>query len=156
MFMVRKLKAWLAEPVESTVAQVPRALVASILALFLDFGLLLVLVEKLGFPAVPAAVFGYLAGGVLQYVLCSIWVFNASAGNNATGFVAFTVLSLVGLGITWTVMALFHDVGGIPYPAAKCAALGLAFSWNFLSRKYLLFRASAPAAELVIADGARR
>ena len=60
------------------------------------------------------------------------------------GFVTFTVLSLVGLGITWIVMLLAHDWAGLPVEVAKFMAVGLAFTWNFLSRKYLLFRAERP------------
>ena len=98
-------------------------------------------VHVVGLPAVPSAVFGYLVGGVLQYVLCSLWVFPTSLKSDAAGFTAFTILSLVGLGITWIVMLIAHDGAGLPVEIAKVGAVGLAFSWNFLSRKYLRFRA---------------
>src|SRR5262249_30754931 len=81
------------------------------------------------------------AGGVVQYVLCALWVFPAAPSNNAVGFLAFTVLSLGGLAITWAVMAVLYDGGYCPYPVAKVVALGLAFNWNFFSRKFLRFRA---------------
>ncbi|MSQ97186.1 MAG: GtrA family protein [Gemmataceae bacterium] len=141
MFIVLKLKQWVTEPVESMALQAPRALAVSVLALAADFGIY-ALCLLVGMPALLAALIGYLAGGVLQYVLCSLWVFSTSLKNDALGFVAFSVLSLVGLGITEIVILIVHDCLGIhPYPA-KFAAVGLAFTWNFLSRKYLLFRAS--------------
>ncbi len=115
----------------------PRALLVSVVAAVLDCFILFVLVEGAGCNRLPAAVLGYLAGGVVQYVLCSVWVFPATAHNAATGFLAFTVLSLFGLIITWMTMAA---LAGIPLSLAKVIALGLAFLWNFLSRKYLLFR----------------
>jgi putative flippase GtrA len=71
-----------------------------------------------------------------------VWVFSTSLKSDALGFVAFTILSLVGLGITWVVMAIAHDWAGLPVEIAKGGAVGLAFAWNFLSRKYLLFRAA--------------
>lgn len=86
---------------------------------------------------------------MLQYVLCSLWVFPNSPRGNAVGFLAFTVLSLGGLAITWLVMSagvLCH----VPYAFAKVVALGLAFGWNFLSRKFLLFRPAGP--QLATAD----
>jgi putative flippase GtrA len=135
----KRLKRCLAEPVESLFAQVPRALLASALSAAVDFGVLCFLVEFAAFHPVPAAVIGYFAGGVLQYVLCSLWVFPGSPQNAATGFLAFTILSLVGVGITWLTMAGLYDVAHIHYSFAKVGALGLAFSWNFLSRKFLLF-----------------
>lgn len=141
MFIVLKLKQWVTEPVESMALQVPRALAVSVLALGVDFAIY-ALCLLAGMPALLAALVGYLAGGVLQYVLCSVWVFSTSLKNDALGFVAFSVLSLVGLGITELVILVVHDWAGMhPYPA-KFAAVGLAFSWNFLSRKYLLFRAA--------------
>lgn len=121
--------------------QVPRALVASVLSALVDFGVLILLVELCGWSPLPAAVIGYLAGGVLQYVLCSYWVFNNAPSNLAIGFAAFTILSLVGLAITWLVMAAQQQFQ-VPYLFAKIAALGLAFTWNFLSRKLLLFRST--------------
>jgi putative flippase GtrA len=151
------LKQRLVGPVESVLLQLPRALVVSVLAAALDFGLLVLLVEAGGCPPALAAVAGYLAGGVVQYVLCALWVFPAAPSSVTVGFLAFTVLSLVGLALTWAVMALLYDGGHVPYPLAKVVALGLAFNWNFFSRKFLLFRTrgggAAPAPRP--ADGAR-
>jgi putative flippase GtrA len=134
------LLRYLAGPVENTLLQVPRALVASVLAAALDMGVLVLLVEGAGWQPLLAATVSYLLGGVLQYVLCAIWVFPAAPQSTAVGFTAFTVLSLVGLGITWITIALVHDAAHVNYALAKVAALGLAFVWNFLSRKYLIFR----------------
>ena len=139
--VVQQLKKWLADPVESLFVQVPRALVASGLAAVVDFSLLFFLVEITGWHPLPAAVAGYLTGGILQYILCSYWVFPNAPKNAATGFVAFTILSLVGLAITWATMVTLHDWAHFHYSFAKVFALGLAFSWNFLSRKFLLFKA---------------
>jgi putative flippase GtrA len=135
------MKHWVADPVESLALQVPRALIASVLALLVDFCVLELCLRVAGMSPIAAAVVGYLAGGVLQYVLCSVWVFSTSLKSDALGFVAFTILSLVGLGITWVVMLIAHEWLGTPVELAKCAAVGLAFTWNFLSRKYLLFNA---------------
>jgi putative flippase GtrA len=136
---IRKLQQWATAPVESTLLQVPRALVVSLLALLVDFGLYAVLVRQ-GLHVVPAAIIGYLSGGVVQYVLCIVWVFSASPGNHATGFLAFSLLSLVGLGITCLVVYALHDLGGVNELIAKVGAVGLAFTWNFLSRKFFLFK----------------
>jgi putative flippase GtrA len=144
MSFVHKLKQVVADPVESIALQVPRALAVSVLALAVDFAVLELCVRILGTAAIPAAVIGYLVGGVVQYVLCSLWVFSTSLKNDALGFMAFTILSLVGLGITWIVMLVVHDWWAFSVEFAKFGAVGLAFTWNFLSRKYLLFRAEKP------------
>ena len=142
--MFAHVKKLIADPVENVFLQVPRALFASILALFVDFLILELCVRVFGIPAIPSAIFGYLAGGIVQYVLCSLWVFSTSLKSDAVGFVAFTVLSLVGLAITWLVMLVGHEWAQLPVEVAKAGAVGLAFTWNFMSRKYLLFRSSTP------------
>jgi hypothetical protein len=76
----------------------------------------------------------------LQYVLSSIWVFPYAPRNAVIGFTAFSLLSLVGLAITWGTMWLLYDNLGIFYLFAKGVALLFAFCWNFLSRRYWLFR----------------
>ena len=63
-------------------------------------------------------------------------------------FVAFLVLSLVGLGITEIVILTAHNWLGLDPYLAKIGAVGLAFTWNFLSRKYLLFRARSQGSEV--------
>jgi putative flippase GtrA len=136
-----------AQSTESLVLQVPRALVASTLAATLDFGLLVVLVECAGWSPQVAAVASYLIAGVLQYALCALWVFPAAPQNVSTGFAFFTFLSLVGLGITWATIGVLHDGAHVNYLSAKIVALGLAFVWNFLSRKYFLFKPVARAQE---------
>lgn len=138
------VKKWVAEPVESIFIQVPRAFVASVLAAVLNLAIVVGLVELVGVHPLPASVIGYLAGGVLQYVLCSVWVFSNAPRSHAVGFVTFTLLSLVGMGITVGVMAVYGRLH-MPYQLANVAAMGLTFVWNFSSRKLLLFKACEPA-----------
>jgi putative flippase GtrA len=134
---------WFTAPVERVILQLPRALIASGLAALVDLALLVGLVEVMAIPPLGAATVSYLVGGLLQYYLCAVWVFPTAPRNAATGFAAFTLLSLFGLGITWGVMAVLHSLLHANYALAKVVALGLAFCWNFLSRKYLLFKQSA-------------
>jgi putative flippase GtrA len=135
-----QLRKWLTAPVDSLFGQLPRALVVSVLALLVDVAFYELLIRLAGMPAVPAAIVGYLSGGGIQYVLCTVWVFSTAPGNHATGFVAFMLLSLVGLGITCAVVYALHDLGHANELVAKIAAVGLAFTWNFLSRKFFLFK----------------
>lgn len=135
--VARQLKKWLADPVDSVALQVPRALIASVLAAVVDCAVLFFLADRAGWDHVPAALVGYLAGSVFQFILCANWVFAAAPANAGGGFMAFLLLSLVGLVITWLTIAALGDVH---LALAKIVALGLAFNWNFLSRRYLLFR----------------
>jgi putative flippase GtrA len=139
---VRQLKKWIADPVESVFLQVPRAVVASVLAALLNLGAVVVLVETLGLDPLVAAAAGYLAGGVLQYVLCLVWVFPTTPGNHARGFLHFMLLSLIGLPVAEVVM-LVGSWLHIAYPLAVVASQGVTFSWNFVSRRLLLCRSTA-------------
>ena len=143
MSTARQIVQWATVPTDHAALQVPRALVVSVLAAALDFGVLVLLVEHFEWSPVLAAVLSYLLGGVLQYALCACWVFPAAPRSLTVGIVAFTLLSLVGLGITWATIELVHEQLGVNYLLAKFVALGLAFAWNFLSRKYLLFGSRA-------------
>ena len=136
LVVAQQLRKWFSDPDDSLLVQVPRALAVSVLAAVLDCALLVFLAHLAGWERVPAAIVGYLTGAVVQYFLCSRWVFPGAPQSAATGFTAFLVLSLFGLVITWMTMAVLAKV---PLSVAKIVALGLAFSWNFLSRKYLLF-----------------
>jgi len=138
----KSLHGLLVAPVENTLLQLPRALVASALAALLDLVVLIVLVQAFGWHPLFAVTVSYLLGGVLQYVLSALWVFPAAPQSVPLGFLAFTVLSLGGLVLTWLTMFCLNDLAHVNYAAAKVAALGLAFCWNFFSRKYLLFRPS--------------
>ena len=139
---MHSLKRWLVAPVESTLLQVPRALIASGLAAVVDMSVLVLLVQCFRLHPAPAAVLAYLPGTVIQYVLCRYWVFPGT-GDSGNSFATFTLFALVGLGITWGVMETLSGFAGVPYIASKCVALGVAFAWNFLSRKWILFRTTS-------------
>lgn len=136
----RRAPAWLLAPTQRSFLQVPRAFVASCLAAAVDFGVLVLLIELVRVPVMASVVVGYLVGGVVQYVLCCFWVFSVVPTRIVTSFLAFTVLSLGGLLITAAVMEILNGHLGLHYSLAKVCALGGAFAWNYLSRKYLLFR----------------
>jgi putative flippase GtrA len=139
---VRQLKKWIADPVENVFLQVPRALVASVLAALLNLGTVIGLVETLGLHPLAAAAVGYLVGGVLQYMLCLVWIFPATPGNHARGFVQFMLLSLIGLPVAEGVMLVAPWLH-VAYPLAVVASQAVTFSWNFASRRLLLFRSTA-------------
>lgn len=126
-------------PTQAMWLQLPRALVVSTLALGLDVAVLVALKELGGLHPLAAATISYLLGGVVQYLLCSWWVFPTQPDRVSTSLVVFLLLSLVGLGITDGVMKLLG--GHTHYLVAKGAAVVLSFAWNFTSRKYLIFRA---------------
>ena len=95
-----------------------------------------------------AATISYLTGGLIQWFGCSRWVFKdkrkKEEKNKFTGIIHFYILSLGGLAITLGVIFILYNKMNINYLLAKFAALGLAFAWNFLSRKFLIFERQQP------------
>ena len=153
---MKRLLRSLTEPVEHTLLQAPRALVASVLATAVDFCVLVGLVEAAGWSPLVAVVISYFAGGVVQYYLCAVWVFPAAPRSIALGFTAFTLLSLVSLAVTWATVAVLCDLLYVNYALAKGLSLGPSFAWNFLSRKFLLFKPATngpPVSERVLGSG---
>jgi len=132
-------------PAHSLRLQVPRALLVSVLATLVDVGLYTLLVKSAGLPPAGVAVVTYLIGGVVQYTLSTLWVFAQAPANHFTGFALFSLLSLVGIGITSGTIYLLYNRLGIDPILAKGAALVPTFCWNFFSRKYIIFRERAQA-----------
>ena len=127
-------------PTKSMTGQISRALLASVVAAAVDFGVLVLLKEFADLRAETAAIPGYLVGGVVNYFLCARWVFPSAPASVTIGFTYFTILSLGGLGLTWLCIHFLNGVWGVHYTLAKVVALGFAFGWNFFSRKLFLFR----------------
>ena len=147
----QQLLRLLTAPAESVLTQLPRALVVSVLAMLVDVGVLFSLMA-LGMSSREAFVLGYLTGCVLQYVLCSTWVFPNAPRSASVGFLAFMVLSLGGLAITEGTRLAVHEALGWSAGVAKFMALGLAFNWNFFSRKFLLFSPASAEAQAQTAE----
>jgi len=69
-------------------------------------------------------------------------IFSKAAKTKKVGVDAFSIylVSGIGLGFNIALMALFVDVLNI-YPLfSKIMATGIVFMWNFLSRRYFLYK----------------
>jgi putative flippase GtrA len=131
------------ESTERTPVQIPRALIVSVAAAIVDVLLYTGLFQYGRIIPEIAATISYLAGGIVQWYACSRWVFkdkrNAKQKGGFADILFFYLLSLVGLVITVAVIYVLHRRLMFHPLLAKFAALGLAFIWNFLSRKFLIF-----------------
>lgn len=126
-------------PSSSTGGEALRYLVASVVALALDVGLLFLGTAVAGLPAWVAGAIAYGCGLVLVYVLSIRWVFTCrTVADGGREFAVFAVLGLVGLVLNSA--TLFIATGlGLPLSLAKLLSAGIGFAANFISRKALLF-----------------
>ena len=118
-----------------------RYFVASLAALALDFALLVALTRLFGVRSLLAATLGYVAGLVLIYGLCAVWVYRDRWRYEASlSFATFAAVGLVGLALTDISMYLLHSRAGLGLEVAKLFTVGGVFLFNFAGRRWLLVR----------------
>lgn len=91
---------------------------------------------------------GFCFGLIFNYIFSIIFVFSASDTSKAKGskgFIAFTLLSLIGLAIHIVGMYVGYDLCGINEWIMKIILTAVVLVFNYVSRKLLLFnREKAP------------
>jgi len=112
----------------------------SVVALGVDFGGMVLLVEVGSVHYVWAATISFIGGLIVNYLLSRLWVFSESKyKSKVTEFALFASIGLVGLllndGIIWYLvdkLAMYYIIG-------KVIATIIVFFWNFGARKILVF-----------------
>ena len=110
------------------------------LAFIIDYGLLIFCTEVLGINYLISSAIAFSIAVIFNYILSTLWVFDTSGNQNdkRMQFVAFVVLSIIGLGLTELLMWLGTDVIGIYYLITKIGATAIVMVYNFVTRKMLL------------------
>ena len=97
-------------------------------------------------PYLLATVLAFLVSTTTNWILGRTFTFKDSAFREKKAKEAFLVflVSAIGLAFNMVLMVLFVDVLGMDTnllkTVAKILATGLVFIWNFLSRKYWVYR----------------
>lgn len=112
----------------------------SVVALAVDYGLLLALTEISHMHYLVASAISYTTGGVIHYLLSVSLVFRSRRVEDRwVEFAAFFGLGLLGLAATQAILKVSIDVMGLSIALAKVGAVGTSFALNFIARKALLF-----------------
>ena len=148
------------EETNHTGIQFFRSLFVGGVATVADMGVMILTREVFRMPEGIAAVFGYVVGVVVNYIISTLWVFaKAKVKNRTLDFIAFTIIGIIGLGLTQLIIAPF-SVEGIfgegllvqnavfgsllptdkYYIIGKVLAVVLVYMWNFFARKFILYR----------------
>ena len=114
-----------------------------LVAALVHYGLLISLVEGYRMDPVPAALAGYVGGGVVSYLLNRRHTY-VSARPHAEATWRFAIVAFVGFGLTWAGMALLVRWLGAPYLAAQLATTAIVLFWSFLAHKFWTFREPLP------------
>ncbi len=84
---------------------------------------------------------GFIAGLIVNYTFSIFFVFNEKGySRSAKGFVIFTLLSLVGLGINMLGMYLGFDLLHIHYWIVKIIVTLIVLIYNYISKRLIIFR----------------
>jgi putative flippase GtrA len=114
-----------------------------LVAAIVHYGLLISLVEGYRMDPVPAALAGYVAGGVVSYLLNRRHTY-ASDRPHVEATWRFAIVAIIGFGLTWAGMAILVRGLAVPYLAAQLVTTGIVLFWSFLAHKFWTFREPIP------------
>jgi putative flippase GtrA len=114
-----------------------------LVAAIVHYGLLISLVEGYRMDPVPAALAGYVAGGIVSYLLNRRHTY-ASDRPHVEATWRFAIVAIIGFGLTWAGMAILVRGLAVPYLAAQLVTTGIVLFWSFLAHKFWTFREPIP------------
>ncbi|HNQ67937.1 MAG TPA: GtrA family protein [Bacteroidales bacterium] len=122
-----------------TFTQAAKYFVVGGICTVLDVSLLFVLSKYFGLNYIVASIISFLVGTVLNYFLCTFWIFRVhKVENRYYEFGYYLLITIFGLAlntfIIWGVTELFD----VNYMYSKLVAIFATFFWNFCARKYFL------------------
>jgi putative flippase GtrA len=129
------------DPTDNLVVQFLRYTVVGGFAFAVDFTVLVVLTSVMGLHYLISAALAFTLGLATNYALSTIWVFHKrTLANRQLEFLVFAGIGLVGLGLNEALMWLLADKVEVHYAVSKLGATFLVHLWNFLARRFCLFR----------------
>ena len=110
-------------------------------AYVVDFGLLYSLTEFLNLHYLISAAISFILGLITNYILSIAWVFSKRKLNSKPlEFVIFTSVGIIGLGLNELFIWFFTEWVHFHYLVSKLVSTVFVYLWNFVARKYILFR----------------
>jgi len=117
--------------------QASRFLAVGVVTTSVHYGILIALVEACDAQPVWATTIGFLTAVLLSYVLNCRYTFNEQPFG--PGLVTYYVAVSMGLVLNAGVMAGLTKLG-VHYLLAQVTASIMAFIWNFLAARFVVFR----------------
>lgn len=113
------------------------------LCFFIDYGIMVGLVELAGFRDLWASACSFTVSVVVNYILSITVVFDTDKDvDKVKQFAVFVILSLIGLGINqlimWGGVAWLKQYMKRAYMVVKIFATGVVMVYNFISRKMFI------------------
>ncbi len=113
------------------------------LCFFIEYGILVALVELAGVPVLVSNVIAFVVSMTVNYILSITVVFDAKKeGSKLKQFVVFVVFSVIGLGINqfimWAGTAWLSQYMNRAYMLVKIFATAVVMVYNFITRKIFI------------------
>jgi putative flippase GtrA len=134
-------------PQRATGQQVLSFLLVGSMATIIQYTMLVLLVEMLGWRAATASAIGFATSAVFNYALNRRLTFRSHT-EHTVGAPRFAVVAGIGLGINWGAMLLLTETLRTHYVLAQVLATAITLVWNFCGNKWWTFRdEKTPVAE---------
>lgn len=129
------------EPTDNTLIQLFRYLFVGGTAFVVDAGCLFLL-EMIGLNYLIAAIFAFIGGLIVNFILSKMLVFKGSETNSSSGveFLVYAVIGVIGLGLTELILYLFTEKLSFYFMVSKIIAAVIVLIWNFVARKVILYK----------------
>ena len=106
-----------------------------------DYGLLYLLTERVGLHYILSATISFITGLIVNYLISIHWVFRThKLQNRTTEFLLYAIIGIVGLFFNNLLLYVFTDCVQLHYLISKLVAAAIVLIWNFVGRKWILFR----------------
>lgn len=135
------------------IAQMMKFGVVGIIAFVIDYGLMVLLTELVGFNYLVSATISFTVSVIFNYIASMRYVFAHKEGmSRKREFAIFVVLSVIGLIINNVLMWLGTSIMGISYLITKIFATACVTVWNFVTRKKFLDAGDVDNAESTVEE----
>lgn len=110
-----------------------------LLAAVFHYGTLIGLVEFGVLDPVAATLCGFIAGGLVSYILNRSLTFRSDRPHHAA-LPRFLLIAGVGFALTGLLMGVFHTWLALPYVPAQFVVTGIVLLWTFSANRLWTFR----------------
>ncbi len=121
-------------------SQFARFLLAGGFSALIDFLLLVLFVEVFLVYYLVASAASFIVGLILNYLISRSWVFQGGKYRQMIEFLAFCTGGGIGLGLNQVILFLLVGHFSLDYRLSKIISIVLVTFWNFLTKKYLIFK----------------
>lgn len=107
--------------------------------LVIDMGLTWFFKEKMDVQPYLSHTLGFLCAVINNYLLNKCWTFGEQDKISTRQFLAFLLVSLIGLGMGTLCLAFIFDVLNYGFYVAKVLAILFVSVWNYLINRFVVF-----------------